>query len=145
VIALKPECIVTHSKPEFTLSEERSRVEFKNPQRCEVQEIKVDGCVIADNNEKKCDFLVNVEAVQLSIFLELKGSDVMAAIEQLENTYSHLSGHCYSQVKLLISATRYPRSDTRIQVRKDKISKKSKGKLELIIKNSPHIFPITWK
>jgi len=140
VTALKPECVVTHNKPEFTLSEERSKVEFKNPKRYEIKEVKVDGCVIVDNNEKKCDYLVNIEEVRLSIFVELKGSKVMTAIEQLENTHSHLFPHCYSKVKWFVSSTRCPLSSTQIQVQRDRIRNKYKAELE--VKNSPLKFTI---
>jgi hypothetical protein len=48
--------------------------------------IRIDGCLLTDNNIKKCDWLFVLEKSKVMIFVECKGENVLDAIEQLKST-----------------------------------------------------------
>jgi len=86
------ECVVRHTKKLFNVQEQKSKVIFHNPNQHEVQEITVDGCVVTEG--ERCDYLLLVDDADVSVFVELKGSDVKHALEQLEETHKQLRDHC---------------------------------------------------
>lgn len=116
VIAAK--CVVRHTKKLFNVQEQKSKVIFHNPNQHEVQEITVDGCVVTEG--ERCDYLLLVDDADVSVFVELKGSDVKHALEQLEETHKQL---------------RCPLTSTEVQVRTLHILNKFEARLK--IKNSP--------
>lgn len=48
--------------------------------------LKVDGCLISNQETKKCDFLLLDCDNNIAHFIELKGSDLATAIKQLTNS-----------------------------------------------------------
>jgi len=60
-----------------------------NDHDCFVRQLKVDGYVITDNI-KKCDYLVLNDDNCTAYFIELKGSDISGAIEQINQTVETL-------------------------------------------------------
>ena len=130
---LKPECVAIHSKKQFSVSEKRSKVDFKNPNLYEIREITVDKCVVTEGI--RCDYLIIADDPDVSALVELKGSDVEHAIEQLKSTHILLLEHCKKSKYWIVSSTRNPLSSTEIQFFKVKI--KRLFKVDLIIGNSP--------
>jgi hypothetical protein len=93
----------------------RSQLVISNPDRDEITIIKVDGCEIVDNATPRCDFAIDPHT-DLEIYVELKGSDVKHAIEQLESTISIISSNPKLARKLcIVVSTRVPRQGTNIQ------------------------------
>lgn len=133
----KNQCETIHSNPLFTKSENRSSVKFSNPSRYDIAEYAVDGCCITEG--ERCDYMINVEATQTSILVELKGCDVKKAISQLNSTSLSLAA-CIKRNKIwIVSSTRCPLTSTEIQSEKLKALRKG---YTLIIKNSPVSYTI---
>ena len=73
--------------PEFRSSEKRCVHIGKNPIPNYIRQFKVDGEVFAKGaEEEKCDYLLLNDDVQKAYYIELKGSDISKAIDQIENT-----------------------------------------------------------
>lgn len=51
-----------------------------------VRHYRIDGCVVTSKNVKKCDFLLLNDEKKNAYLIELKGTNIMRAIEQLEST-----------------------------------------------------------
>lgn len=65
---------------------------FENPMGKCVCQIKIDGCIVADQDVKKCDylFLVCDETGKSAFFVELKGADLNQAMAQILSTVQQL-------------------------------------------------------
>lgn len=81
-------CEETTKIPIISLSEKNSSLKINNPERREVRKIRVDGCVITEG--PRCDYLI-ISPKNMEYFIELKGSDVKHAIEQLEASIKKIS------------------------------------------------------
>ena len=76
----------------FTSSEKRCTHVGKNIDRNEVRQFKVDGEVLqAGDTDSRCDYLLLNDEKQSSYYIELKGSDLKKAIQQIEDTISMIS------------------------------------------------------
>lgn len=77
--------------PIYTSSENRCAHIAKNPEGKHVRQFKVDGEVFpTGETPKRCDFLLLDDTGLKSYYIELKGSDVLTAIAQIENTISSI-------------------------------------------------------
>ena len=76
------------------VKENKSKFQLNNPEQNKLCVIRVDGCLIQDG--KKCDYLILECDVQKAFFVELKGKDILHAIDQIESsidqTVDHLTG-----------------------------------------------------
>jgi hypothetical protein len=92
---------------------------------------KVDGCLINDNGSK-CDFLLLNCTKQTSYFIELKGSDLIKAIEQIDRSIDvlHKDFSSYS-IEARIVLTRVNTTDLKSSklIRLESKLKKHNGKL----------------
>ena len=86
------------------VSEERGRKHrANNVNQSQVNHYHVDGEVITDNREKKCDYLLINENTSIAYLIELKGKRLGIAAEQLENTERLLQNELASyQIKYRI-------------------------------------------
>ncbi len=57
-----------------------------NIKRCLVRQYQIDGYVITDPNEKKCDYLILNDDKKDAYLIELKGTELLHALEQIEQT-----------------------------------------------------------
>lgn len=86
-----PSCTECSSNPIITAAEKKSKYTLNNPQRWEVCKISVDGCVIDSNLEYKCDYLfLSCQDTSKAFFVELKGSDLIHAIDQVDKSIDRL-------------------------------------------------------
>ncbi|MEQ8998240.1 MAG: hypothetical protein RID53_17230 [Coleofasciculus sp. B1-GNL1-01] len=109
----------------------RSKFRLHNPNRATIKVVQVDDCVIKDGI--RCDYLLILPNEQ-EVYIELKGSNVQHAVEQIERAIEVLSCNCKSLIKLcFISSTRCPINSTEIQNLKKKFKQKYNAKL--FIKN----------
>lgn len=83
-----PCCSRITSEKIFNVEEKKSKLIFQNTSNTSHEIVKVDGCVIKTGI--RCDFLV-ISEPNFEIFVELKGSDVNHAIEQLKASIEQLS------------------------------------------------------
>ncbi|WP_434683891.1 hypothetical protein [Pseudanabaena minima] len=83
--------------------ENKRKYILQNPSRKKVCKVRIDGCVITSQSQRKCDYLMIVcedeasnqtESVDL-YFVELKGRDLMSAVEQLTETIKYFQSEKY--------------------------------------------------
>lgn len=75
----------------FTSSENGCIHQGNNTERCEVRQFKIDGGVLTNGTTPRCDYLLLNDDRHTSYYIELKGSDLPKAIEQLEHTISRIA------------------------------------------------------
>ncbi|AOX03303.1 hypothetical protein BJP34_31140 [Moorena producens PAL-8-15-08-1] len=66
----------------IVLEENNSKLTLLNPNKDKILVITVDGCAIADDENKRCDYAL-VCSNGLEIYVELKGSKIKHAFEQI--------------------------------------------------------------
>jgi hypothetical protein len=110
-----PECEECRTDSKIVLQENKSKITFLNPNQAQVLTIKVDGCVISDNETLRCDYAL-IPADDVKIYVELKGSDIQHAVEQIKSTIGLLSENSQKMKKLcFVVSTRVPKQTTSIQ------------------------------
>lgn len=93
-----------------------SKIVFINENSIELTKVQVDGCL--DIQGVKCDWLLIINEPYIEIYIELKGSDVEHAFDQIENTIKIVSKNYKTVLKYCyIITTRCPITSTQIQVR----------------------------
>lgn len=130
---LNKNCITIHKKPIFVISENRSRVDFTNPQLKVINEVKIDDCIIISG--VRCDYLLDIPCSGLSILIELKGRNVKHAISQIEASHNHLSNQLGMNIIWIVSSKRCPIIASDLQIAALKIKRMYNA--VLIVKNSP--------
>lgn len=120
----------------------RQNLTLKNNQGFKFRKIIVDGCVITDKNspgEKKCDFLLTIpdHPQCKEYYIELKGSEIKHAVEQIYSTIRKLSSVPSKQMKKgYIICNKSPMSSTKIQSFQAQARKQFN--LVLIVRCSPY-------
>jgi hypothetical protein len=85
-MSLNNDCnIYKGSKKDCPVSENGRTYRLINNTEFYLKVFKVDGCLIKDNNQQKCDFLIviNQKPQCVAYFIELKGSRLIDAIQQI--------------------------------------------------------------
>ena len=109
------ECEEYRSDRKIVLQENKSKIAFLNPNQDEILTIKVDGCVIRDNETLRCDYAI-IPSDELEIYVELKGSDISHAVKQIESTIGLLSEDPRKIKKLcFVVSTHVPKQTTSVQ------------------------------
>lgn len=112
------DCETVSSDPNIVVSDlgsrnNRSKFRLHNPKRAPIKVVQVDGCVVKEG--VRCDYLLVLPDGQ-ELYIELKGSDVKHAVEQIAKSINLLTCNCRSVVKLcFIASTRCPINSTEIQ------------------------------
>lgn len=102
-------CVRRHDKPAFSVSEAQSTLTFRNPSRYAVRQVQVDDCVFKKGTaQKRCDWLVHVDAVNLSVLAELKGGNVEEAYPQWVGTHEALQAHLNGREKWVVNCSSVP-------------------------------------
>lgn len=131
------QCIERVTKIRLSLGERSSKVTIVNDKKHLLCKVQVDGCVFTDRDPmKRCDYLVNVEDLKWSIFIELKGSSIDAALEQLTASHALLAEHRLPLVTWIISCRSFPKTTPKMQKRMADIRKIPEMK-SLVVKNGP--------
>lgn len=81
-------CIRDTTDSQIKFEENKRKIIFQNPQRLPYKCVDVDGCTI--RNGIRCDKLLLSADEHEERYVELKGTDVMHAIDQLEETIKRL-------------------------------------------------------
>ena len=119
-----PECEEYKFDKRIVLQENKSKITFINPNQDTILVIRVDGCVIRDNETLRCDYAL-VLANKIEIYIELKGSNVLHAVKQIESTIMLLSDDPQKIKKLcFVVSTRVPKQTTSIQQLQSQFKKK---------------------
>jgi len=139
-----PECEKIVSDKRITRKENQSQIIIENPNQFKVCVVQVDGCAIKEG--LRCDYLVipdqqDIKKV-IEIYIELKGSKILHAIEQLEATIKKLSYDPAKQEKVcIIISTRCPLTTPEIQKFKLRFKKTYNAKLE--VKNMTYTYRLS--
>lgn len=117
-------CSEKISHKNILIEEKKSSIiVFINENSIELTKVQVDGCL--DIQGVKCDWLLIINEPYIEIYIELKGSDVEHAFDQIENTIKIVSKNYKTVLKYCyIITTRCPITSTQIQV-KAKLFKKN--------------------
>lgn len=136
-----PECEDYTSDAKIVLQENKSKIIFLNPNQKEIITIKVDGCVIKDDKILRCDYAL-IPCDEIEIYVELKGSDVLHAVKQIESTINLLSNNPQKIRKLcFVVSTRVPKQTTNIQQLQSKFKKKFNASFR--IKNIQDVYDLS--
>lgn len=126
-------CRTTSRNKIFTFKEQHSTLILENKDEVDSTRIVVDGCEI--NDGIKCDYLHIAKEIEM--YIELKGQDLIHAMDQIERTMKLLSSNYQKHPKVsYIICTRSPLSSTEIQNYDRRF--RSKYNSKLIIKSSPY-------
>ncbi|MFZ4555350.1 MAG: hypothetical protein ACOYN8_03080 [Pseudanabaena sp.] len=91
------------SEGKLVVAEENKRKYIlQNPSKKKICKVRIDGCVIPSQSQRKCDYLmivcesksVNEQASDI-YFIELKGRDLISAVEQLTQTIEYFKAKKY--------------------------------------------------
>lgn len=118
-----------------TVAEEnRKKFVINKPADIPVCKVQVDGCLITSQQVRKCDYFFEVGTIPKRYFLvELKGSDLSGAIEQLVSTYDHFSpklGAKVSQYSAIVVSSVVPKANNDFRNRQQRLMKTMQLHLE---------------
>jgi len=138
-----PECEQYRKDAKIVLQENKSKMTFSNPDESQILIIKVDGCAIKDEETLRCDYaLVPPSAIEIEIYVELKGRDVYHAVKQIESTINLLSSNAQKIKKLcFVVSTRVPKQTTSIQQLQSQFKKKFNASFR--IKNIQDVYDLS--
>lgn len=106
-------CIRETTDSQIKFEENKRKIIFLNSQRLPYERVDVDGCTI--NDGVRCDKLLLSADEREERYVELKGTDVMHAIEQLEETIKCLGEYTDNRHAYVISTNVAPAIDTKRQ------------------------------
>lgn len=77
----------------FSCTENHCTYIAENPNSKDVRQFKVDGEVFPSggNGPKRCDYLVLNDTDRHAYYIELKGSDILRAIQQIESSITEIN------------------------------------------------------
>lgn len=121
----------THKK--ITAEENGRKLTLENPNGKTIRKIQVDGCLFTDTSRKRCDYMFEIEKpIRFVIYLELKGSDIKKAYDQLLATIDQFNkAHQGIKKEAHIVASRVPKAGPEIQQLKIKMRKAQKATLSV--------------
>lgn len=125
-------CIQPTTDSKIKFEENKRKILFLNPERLEYKKVQVDGCAINDKVTMRCDKLLVSADEHEERYVELKGTEVLHAIDQLEATIVRLGEYDDNRHAYVISTNVAPAYTTLIQ-RKSLYFKK-KYRSELVVK-----------
>ena len=80
-------CGITVRHPDIPVQENGRKFRILNAQRSKIIKVQVDGCVIKQRTA--CDYLFDVKKNNTIYYVELKGKNILKAVEQLIATMEH--------------------------------------------------------
>jgi hypothetical protein len=135
---LDPDALCTEnvSVSKVKIEEKGKKAVFLNPQRSQYLRIKLDGCVVQQS--VACDWLVRCE--HGGALVELKGTDVDHAIEQIEASFKlvRAADDCPPKLGgLVVCAGRpkHPSFDTKLQRAKQRFAKHFGAPIHVVVGN----------
>jgi hypothetical protein len=95
MIELHNDCLKQSGKKrDCPVSEKGKTFRLISKKDCNLWVYKVDACLIKDGGQKKCDYLILLEgdSIRHAYFVELKGTGLRDAINQIDNSVKILIG-----------------------------------------------------
>ena len=108
-------CISQTTDSQIRFEENKRKIIFLNPQRLPYERVDVDGCTI--NDGVRCDKLLLSADEREERYVELKGTDVMHAIDQLEETIKRLGEYTDNRHAYVVSTNVTPAINTKRQAK----------------------------
>lgn len=108
-------CIRQTTDLQIRFEENKRKIIFLNPQRLPYERVDVDGCTI--NDGVRCDKLLLSADEREERYVELKGTDVMHAIDQLEETIKRLGEYTDNRHAYVVSTNVAPAINTKRQAK----------------------------
>jgi len=117
-----------YSNNKIIIAEEnRRKFILRNNSNLYINKVKVDNCYITSG--QKCDYLFEIirdDNIEIVFYIELKGSDINHAIEQIESTLKYCNKiHTKSKKECYIVLSKFPSAGTSTQILKKKFKKKN--------------------
>lgn len=116
-------CVQPTTDSKIKFEENKRKIIFLNPERLSYKKVQVDGCVINDKG-MRCDKLLVSDNENEERYVELKGTDVMHAIDQLEATIQRIGEFYGNRHAYVISTNVAPAYNTKIQMKAKYFRKK---------------------
>ena len=123
-------CICSTKDSQIKFEENKRKIIFLNPSNHRYKKVKVDGCAIKTG--QKCDDLLISQDEHEEHFVELKGVDIMHAIDQLEQSILKIGEFDDNRHSYIICTNVAPEYTTTIQKKQKYFRQKYKS--ELLIK-----------
>lgn len=127
-------CIQVTCDTNIKFEENRRKIIFQNPKALPYKKVKVDGCAILRG--ERCDNLLTSDDEHEERFVELKGTDVLHAIDQLEKSIRMIGEFTDNRHAYVICTNVAPAYTTQIQ--KKKLLFKREYSSELVLKEKSH-------
>lgn len=108
-------CIQPTTDSKIKFEENKRKIIFLNPDRKDYKRVQVDGCAIDDKVTLRCDKLLVSADEHEERYVELKGTEVMHAIDQLESSIQRLGEFDDNRHAYVISTNVAPAYTTKIQ------------------------------
>lgn len=128
-------CIRESNDSVIRFEERRSVIRFVNTNRLMYKRVQVDGCAIIDG--VKCDNMLCSLDEHEEYYVELKGGDVLHAIEQISATIVQLGEYSCNRHSFIVCTKVAPHLTTKIQ--KAKVDFKRRFQSDLVVRESPMI------
>ena len=124
-------CTEELNHPRVTVKAKGRAATFLNPERAKIKKIDVD-CWLSSTKTPKADYIVCKPDV-VDVIVELKGKDILHAVEQIVATYAHWkeTASCAAKVGGLIVFTRSPKRSALLDTVKATLLVKHKLWLEM--------------
>lgn len=125
-------CKETNDK-DIVVKENNLKFRIDNKNQKKVIKVTVDNCLIKTEEQKKCDYLFEIDSPIANVFyVELKGHKIEQGCKQLENTI-HICKDKHRDISktAYIVCFRVPKQSTDIQNLKKQFIKQNKCKLEI--------------
>lgn len=109
----KEGCVISSIQAVFSVYGDRTNYLMQNAEKKNVSKYVVDDCLLAHLKEdEKCDYLFAVANDDKTdgYFVELKGSDVIKAIDQLINSINHLKDYITGEYFGRIVCSKFPKA-----------------------------------
>ena len=115
-----PNCTHCSRRKQILVEENKRKYILKNPSGKQVCRVRVDGCVIKSQNQRKCDYLViicksedevnnnHVSSGEDLYFIELKGKHLLDAVEQLTQTIEYFKAQFTGKVFARVVLSKSP-------------------------------------
>lgn len=133
-------CTTNRNCKIISVEENGMRFIIKNNNMINVDQIKVDGCLIS-GNEEKCDWAFKINEKNKVLFVELKGANIKKAISQIDSTLNKTKKYFEKTNKeCFIVSSRVPALSHEVMAAKINFHKKYSALLN--IKNVKYIYDI---
>lgn len=120
-----------------SVAEKATKATFRNPDKKKITKTQVDGCLV--KGSVACDWFIVRDDCD-GVVLELKGSDVAHALDQIEATFDFLRQNDRLTIRsaglvVCVKCSQHPAFNSKVQRAKERLRKKYSAPLHIIVGN----------